>query len=57
MFFLIFSESVFTIISVTYLDSSKVNTMLNWKPQFDLDTGIQKTIQWYKIFLEDSKID
>ena len=40
-----------------YLDSSKVNTMLNWKPQFDLDTGIQKTIQWYKIFLEDSKID
>ena len=40
-----------------YLDASKVNTMLNWKPQFDLDTGIQKTIQWYKIFLEDSKID
>tara|TARA_B110000211_G_scaffold13276_1_gene13856 strand:- start:5684 stop:6679 length:996 start_codon:yes stop_codon:yes gene_type:complete len=40
-----------------YLDSSKVNTMLNWKPQFDLDTGIQKTIQWYKNFLDDSIID
>ena len=40
-----------------YLDASKVNTMLNWKPQFDLDTGIQKTIQWYKDFLEDSIID
>ena len=37
-----------------YLDSSKVNTMLNWKPEFDLDSGIQKTIQWYKGFLEDS---
>lgn len=40
-----------------YLDSSKVNTMLNWKPEFDLDSGIQKTIQWYKNFLEDSIID
>ena len=40
-----------------YLDASKVNTMLNWKPQFDLDTGIQKTIQWYKGFLDDSIID
>ena len=35
-----------------YLDASKVNTMLNWKPQFDLDEGIQKTIKWYKEFLE-----
>ena len=40
-----------------YLDASKVNTMLNWKPEFDLDSGIQKTIQWYKDFLEDSIID
>ena len=27
---------------------------INWKPEFDLDSGIQKTIQWYKGFLEDS---
>jgi CDP-glucose 4,6-dehydratase len=40
-----------------YLDASKVNTMLNWKPQFNLDTGIKKTIQWYKDVLDDSIID
>jgi CDP-glucose 4,6-dehydratase len=40
-----------------YLDATKVNTMLNWKPQFDLDEGIQKTIQWYKDFLEDTSIN
>ena len=37
-----------------YLDASKVNTLLNWKPQFDLDEGLQKTIHWYKDFLEDT---
>jgi CDP-glucose 4,6-dehydratase len=39
-----------------YLDASKLNTLLNWKPQFDLDEGIQKTIHWYKDFLEDTII-
>jgi dTDP-D-glucose 4,6-dehydratase len=24
---------------------------LNWEPQFDLEVGIQRTVQWYKDFL------
>ena len=40
-----------------YLDASKINDMLNWNPQFNLDTGIQNTIQWYRTFFKDSKID
>lgn len=31
-----------------YLDASKLNAMLNWEPQFNLDAGIKKTVQWYR---------
>jgi CDP-glucose 4,6-dehydratase len=31
-----------------YLSSLKARKILNWKPQFDLDNGLAKTIAWYK---------
>jgi len=34
-----------------YLDASKVNSLLNWEPQFDLKTGIEETVRWYETFL------
>jgi len=33
-----------------YLSASKARALLNWKPQFDLDEGLQRTIKWYKAF-------
>jgi CDP-glucose 4,6-dehydratase len=33
-----------------YLSASKARALLNWKPQFDLDEGLQRTIKWYKEF-------
>jgi CDP-glucose 4,6-dehydratase len=35
-----------------YLDANKFKAMLNWTPDFDLDSGIKKTIQWYIDFFE-----
>lgn len=29
------------------IDSSKIEKELGWKPQFDLDTWLEKTINWY----------
>ena len=37
-----------------YLDASKLNAMLNWEPQFNLDAGIKKTVQWYRDHLNSS---
>lgn len=39
-----------------YLDASKVNTLLGWEPQFDLDVGIRNTVQWYREFLDTSEL-
>ena len=33
-----------------YLDASKARKLLNWKPAFDLDEGLKRTIAWYKEF-------
>ena len=30
------------------IDSAKIQKELNWKPNTDFETGIHKTIQWYK---------
>lgn len=35
-----------------YLDATKARTLLDWRPQFDLDAGLTKTILWYREFLE-----
>lgn len=34
-----------------YLSAQKARTRLNWKPLFDLDQGLERTIDWYKVFL------
>jgi CDP-glucose 4,6-dehydratase len=31
-----------------YLSSQKARKILNWHPLFDLDTGLEKTINWYQ---------
>ena len=34
-----------------YLSAEQARTMLNWKPQFTLDEGLDRTIAWYRDFL------
>ncbi|MBD2165006.1 GDP-mannose 4,6-dehydratase [Calothrix membranacea FACHB-236] len=35
-----------------YLSSEKSRQLLNWYPLFDLDTGLEKTINWYQEILK-----
>jgi CDP-glucose 4,6-dehydratase len=34
-----------------YLSAQKARTMLGWSPLFDLEEGLERTIDWYKEFL------
>jgi len=34
-----------------YLSAEKTRSLLNWKPLFSLDAGLQRTIEWYRDFL------
>ncbi len=34
-----------------YLSAAKARRMLGWSPLFDLDTGLARTVQWYRDFL------
>jgi CDP-glucose 4,6-dehydratase len=34
-----------------YLSAARARKILNWKPLFDLDTGLRLTIKWYRDFL------
>jgi CDP-glucose 4,6-dehydratase len=36
------------------LDSAKSMTRLGWKPVYDVNTAIQKTVEWYKQFYYDN---
>jgi CDP-glucose 4,6-dehydratase len=39
-----------------YLNASKAGRMLGWSPRFDLDSGLQKTIAWYReLFSNDGR--
>jgi CDP-glucose 4,6-dehydratase len=38
-----------------YLSAGKARQALQWTPLFTLDTGLKKTIQWYKDFFEDER--
>jgi CDP-glucose 4,6-dehydratase len=38
-------------IRAQYLDPSKAQRMLGWNPQFDLEQGLTRTIEWYRAFL------
>tara|TARA_Y100000310_G_scaffold262419_1_gene272079 strand:- start:3741 stop:4715 length:975 start_codon:yes stop_codon:yes gene_type:complete len=31
-----------------YLDSSKAKKVLGWEPEYDIDSGLKETIEWYK---------
>ncbi|KLU02619.1 UDP-glucose 4-epimerase [Rhodopirellula islandica] len=35
-----------------YLDASKAREMLNWQPDFALNEGLARTIQWYQDYFE-----
>ena len=35
-----------------YLSAEKARTLLNWRPQFTLDEGLNRTIAWYRKFLD-----
>jgi CDP-glucose 4,6-dehydratase len=34
-----------------YLSAERARTVLNWRPQFTLDTGLDRTLAWYREFL------
>lgn len=36
-----------------YLSCEKARLMLDWKPLFDLNEGLQKTIHWYKDYFDE----
>jgi CDP-glucose 4,6-dehydratase len=42
-------------IQAQYLDSTKANTILRWKPRFGLEEGLRKTINWYQNPFQETK--
>jgi len=38
-----------------YLSAEKARKLLGWRPQFDLDSGLEKTVAWYRDFLESAR--
>ena len=38
-----------------YLNAAKAKKVLGWSPQFDLDSGLVKTIDWYRKFLSNGQ--
>lgn len=38
-----------------YLSAAKAKKVLGWSPQFDLDSGLVKTIDWYRKFLSNGQ--
>jgi CDP-glucose 4,6-dehydratase len=40
-------------IPAQYLDSSRAQKMLGWQPQFSLEEGLEKTLDWYRKFLNE----
>lgn len=39
--------------SVLFLDSSKAQSVLGWRPVWDLDASLSKTARWYQSFLNN----
>ena len=37
------------------LNAAKARSRLEWSPQFDLDSGLRRTIEWYKVFLANER--
>ncbi len=40
-------------IPAQYLDASRARHVLGWEPHFDLDLGLQRTVEWYKKFFNE----
>lgn len=38
------------------LDCSKLKTVLGWKPTWDIQTAIEKVVEWTKIWMENGKV-
>jgi CDP-glucose 4,6-dehydratase len=38
-----------------YLSAAKARRVLGWKPRFNLDSGLKRTIAWYREFLAESR--
>ena len=38
-----------------YLSSAKARRVLGWRPEFTLEQGLERTIEWYRAFLEVSE--
>jgi CDP-glucose 4,6-dehydratase len=36
-----------------FLSAAKARRLLKWRPLFDLDEGLERTVAWYRNFLED----
>jgi CDP-glucose 4,6-dehydratase len=36
-----------------YLSAEKARRLLGWKPLFDLDEGLRRTVEWYREFLRE----
>jgi CDP-glucose 4,6-dehydratase len=39
-----------------FLDATKAKEILGWIPEFTLDRGLAKTIDWYRNFLDNTKL-
>jgi CDP-glucose 4,6-dehydratase len=35
------------------LSASKAESLLGWRAEYDIDTGLKETIEWYGSFLQD----
>lgn len=42
--------------SLLKLDCSKANFLLNWKPVWDINSTIKKTVEWYKSYYENNEV-
>lgn len=40
-------------IQAQYLDPSKAERLLGWRPEVDLAQGLDRTIEWYRAFLDE----
>jgi CDP-glucose 4,6-dehydratase len=39
-----------------YLSAKKAKEILDWKPQFDIEQGVDKTIAWYREYFKNNKL-
>lgn len=40
-----------------YLDASKAREVLGWRPRFTLEDGLRRTVDWYSLFLKETKVE